>query len=278
MDIPLVYKLIGHCLFVATLAPDLKDRFLLHYWITFFAGFGGGVVTSLLLMAPEKAGIALFADNMVGLVWTSCWWLVNYFPGGSIGRVVNVWYIKIITKMMCQMMRVSLIITRVNQANAFHPGVLAAALVLGTLAGSGGKFIVDAVRQGYGLLALPAETTIPGYSFQSALLGASLYYFLGFYFNLLTPNQAGGLILFLLITHAGLTELTGRPLDIFRPVFRVLHSLTNIPEPGAPTAAPQGKPAVLQMNGYVAPPHTTKKEVDRHPTPSKKRSAKSKEN
>lgn len=104
--VPVQYALIGHCLFVATMAPDFKKSFLVHFWVgrrienvrsgymafnwviqyaacnrvrrghvhrslahslacnglsrvclqlTFLAGFGGGVFSSLLMMV-RKAG------------------------------------------------------------------------------------------------------------------------------------------------------------------------------------------------------------------------------
>ncbi len=32
-SIPTIYALVGHCLFCATLAPEFKHRFLLHFWV-----------------------------------------------------------------------------------------------------------------------------------------------------------------------------------------------------------------------------------------------------
>lgn len=32
-SIPTFYALVGHCLFCATLAPEFKHRFLLHFWV-----------------------------------------------------------------------------------------------------------------------------------------------------------------------------------------------------------------------------------------------------
>jgi len=39
--------------------------------------------------------MALFASNQVGVIWTVCWWLVAYCPGGYVDRVTQLWYIKV---------------------------------------------------------------------------------------------------------------------------------------------------------------------------------------
>lgn len=44
--LPTQWMLTGHCLFAATMAPDFKDRFLLHFWVgapARWAALGGGV-------------------------------------------------------------------------------------------------------------------------------------------------------------------------------------------------------------------------------------------
>lgn len=55
--------------------------------IGLFAAFGGGVVSSLLLQDPVRAPIALFHSNYLGLVWTICWWLMNYCPYDLVAKV-----------------------------------------------------------------------------------------------------------------------------------------------------------------------------------------------
>lgn len=44
---------------------------------------------------PKRAPIALFASNAVGIVWTICWWLVAYCPGGYVERLTKQWYIQV---------------------------------------------------------------------------------------------------------------------------------------------------------------------------------------
>ncbi len=67
------------------------------------AAFGGGIITSLLIQDPKQAPIALFSHNVVGVTWTVCWWLVNYFPFNLVGRIVLFFPVRILLKvrMIC---------------------------------------------------------------------------------------------------------------------------------------------------------------------------------
>jgi hypothetical protein len=49
-------------------------------------------------------------------------------------------------------LRAGLIAARVDLCRELFPGVLAAPLVIGTIAGSGGRFSIDAVLAGFGAL------------------------------------------------------------------------------------------------------------------------------
>ncbi|KIY97871.1 hypothetical protein MNEG_10090 [Monoraphidium neglectum] len=50
--------------------------------LTFLWGFGGGTITSLLFQDPKRGPLAFFVNNDIALIWTLCWWLVAYSPGG----------------------------------------------------------------------------------------------------------------------------------------------------------------------------------------------------
>lgn len=88
-SVPFAPVMFLHCLFCSSLAPDFKDHFLLHYWLTFLGGFGGGTVSSLLLLSPANATIAAFSINVLGVAWTVAWWLNNYCPGGLPSKVTH---------------------------------------------------------------------------------------------------------------------------------------------------------------------------------------------
>ena len=49
---------------------------------------GGGVISAYLLQDPYTPN-PVFAVNGIGVVWTACWWLINYFPLGLVAGAVN---------------------------------------------------------------------------------------------------------------------------------------------------------------------------------------------
>lgn len=62
------------------------------------AAFGGGIVSSLLLQDPVQAPIALFSSNYLGIVWSVCWWLINYCPGDVVASTHALLPFKMLTK------------------------------------------------------------------------------------------------------------------------------------------------------------------------------------
>lgn len=65
------------------------------------AAFGGGILSSLLLQDPVQAPIALFAADSVGWIWTTCWWLMNYFPFGLIASLHSLLPVRLVSKVCC---------------------------------------------------------------------------------------------------------------------------------------------------------------------------------
>lgn len=109
--------------------------------LTFLWGYGGGIASSLLLMDPARAPIALFAHAEVGPIYLLCWWLVAYLPGGHVERACHRWYVKGVIKSCTALARALLMVARVDLAAALYPGVAAAPVVLGTIAGCGGRLM-----------------------------------------------------------------------------------------------------------------------------------------
>lgn len=84
-----------------------------------------------------------------------------------------------------------------------YPGIVAAPLVLGTLAGCGGRLIADALRHGYAELPGLAELTSPGFVSRSAFMAASTYYLLGYVLQILPTTAAAGLVVTILVSMSG---------------------------------------------------------------------------
>jgi hypothetical protein len=42
---------------------------------------------------PKRGPLAFFVNNDIALIWTLCWWLVAYSPGGYVERACSKWYV-----------------------------------------------------------------------------------------------------------------------------------------------------------------------------------------
>ncbi|KAK9804406.1 hypothetical protein WJX72_011360 [[Myrmecia] bisecta] len=213
-SLPFEWLLVGHCLLVSSWFTRLKDRFLLCYWVGLLAAFGGGVVSALLLQDPAKAPIALFADNKVGVIWTTCWWLITFFPYNLVERTHQLLPVRLVTKASLNILRAGVMASRIDLVVAKFPGVVAAPLVVGTIAASGGKFTIDGVLAVCGeLTGAPGEAVVPGFAFRSGFLGSVIYYGAVYVLGSLSRAEAKALIITLFVAHGVFADIVGQPLD-----------------------------------------------------------------
>eukprot|EP00877_Chromochloris_zofingiensis_P008632 jgi/Chrzof1/4021/Cz13g17150.t1 len=136
-----------------------------------------------------------------------------------------------VTKSCTSLLRALLIIARVNLANELYPGVIAAPLILGTIAGCGGRLLADGIKHSWSIMSSYAELTAPGFVSRSGLLAAAVYYFTAFYFQIMPQAAAAGLIVTALMMHTFLADVTGQPLDFTEPLAHSLHIISNVPKP-----------------------------------------------
>lgn len=101
----------------------------------------------------------MFARNEVAVAFTLCWWAYNYAPGGWGRRVGELAPVMGAAKVARAILRANQVVHRVNAAVKLFPGVAAAPLVLGTLAGAGGKLLTDAFSHCAGY---PLPGALPG--------------------------------------------------------------------------------------------------------------------
>lgn len=250
--VPTDVLLIGHSLCVAAMMRKLRDRYLLSYWVcccivadqhhqanqqvSFIAAFGGGVVSALLLCDRHVAPNPLFASNMLGIIWTACWWAVNYFPGDIVFSLQQLLPIRMACRVCLSILRIGLIVARVDLAVKLFPGVIAAPLVLGTVAGSAGKFVADAVLVVVQPTA-PTELAMPGFVWRSGFLCSAAYYVSTHVLHALTAQQGRALMLTLFVAHGMVSDIVGSACDFTEPIANVLHVLLNVPRPTAITAS-----------------------------------------
>lgn len=107
---------------------------------------------------PREASIALFSKDAIGLSFTLTWWAYFYLPAGLGPRIAALLPVRSGAKVARAILRANQIVQRVNAAVKLFPGLVGAPLVLGTLAGSGGKLLTDAFSRcaGYPTAGEPA--------------------------------------------------------------------------------------------------------------------------
>lgn len=103
---------------------------------------------------------------------------------------------------------------QVDLAVSLYPGVVAAPLILGTLAGSGGKMITDGIRGGWGALPGTAEVSVPGFVWRSAALAAAGYWGASKATGLLTSQEAAALVITVLVRGRGRQTGVGAGLGV----------------------------------------------------------------
>eukprot|EP00887_Chlorella_sp_A99_P001096 scaffold14.g1096.t1 len=220
----------------------------LNWLVGLLAGYGGGVVTAVLIMNPSAAPAGILSDKRLAIIYTLSWWAMHYFPGRLVERAFSLRPLLIFIQACRSAMRANIIFARVEVAARLFPGVLAAPLLLGTLAGAGGTLLVDAVEICGGHKKGPSEIARPGFPLRSALIASAAYYVLVHWAALLTAAEGRGLVLLVCVGHAVAAAAAGRQLDWTAPVARAFHAVTLIPEPGRVTAE--------AANGKSSPPRT----------------------
>jgi len=157
--IPIELKLVGHCWLVANLTkPLFSDRYVLSYWTGFLAAFGGGSLSALTLGVTP----AFFSSNAVTITWTLAWYLNNYSPFNIVQKLWTVlpffrWFCKILST--CT--RAMVITGRCEMAVGKYPGIFAAPIFCGTLAGTGGGMMKDLMTVLNGKKTGPLELESP---------------------------------------------------------------------------------------------------------------------
>lgn len=233
---------VGHALYATSAGGEFKDRWLLHLLLTFLWGNGGGVITCALLMRPEVVTWSFFQTDFIPASWIVCWWLMNWAPGGWPAKLMKVWWIQMLCKSCTMLSRAQLIVARVNLAVQLYPGVHTAPLILGTIAGCGGRLLADGIMTGWQSMPGFAELTSPGFVSRSAAFAAVSYYTIAYVAQLLPVEAAAGLVITGLMMHTIASDITGLPLDFTAAVTHLLHTLTFVPPP-----PPQPQPAPVTV-------------------------------
>ena len=195
-SLPFRVLLTLHSATVVMWMRGLAPNYMRSYWITFVAAFGGGVLSSIVLGDP-KTPPALFASNDVGLIFTAVWWAVNYSPAAPLlVDILSRPPVAAVARAALNALRAALVASRVDAAVARFPGVIAAPLFIGTLAGAGGKLASDPMLAavtggGRGGSTKSSEFASPSIALRSAFGGALAQYLLAHVLRVVTPAEAG---------------------------------------------------------------------------------------
>mmetsp|Transcript_18436 Transcript_18436/g.48122 ORF Transcript_18436/g.48122 Transcript_18436/m.48122 type:complete len:315 (+) Transcript_18436:193-1137(+) len=240
-----------HCLYCAAVLrmPELHaggHRWLLSFWAVFAGAFGGGTLTALLMMRPDMAPVPAFVDARLLPYIAAAWYFVHYTRLGA--WLLGLPLVRLICRLATTYCRAGLICARAEMAASLYPGVVGAHLLLGTIAGTGGTLLCDAIKHALGGLARPAELSAPSWALRSGFLGATVYlsavHYLPQEFQL-EPLQAKALVTTMLLLQAVLSTLWGAEIDLTRPLDAAFHALSGIPpfpQPLPPSAQQPAAP------------------------------------
>eukprot|EP00892_Ulva_mutabilis_P011952 jgi/Ulvmu1/9129/UM005_0225.1 len=234
------FVLLGIAIYASTMGDDVKDKYMLHYWLTFTAGFGGGATSALVLMRPDEAPINFFSSQ-IDLMWTIVWWMSNYFPYNIPGRIVRWPPVFEVCKLLLVVGSGGIMCTRVDQVLKFYPSATIAALIVGAIGGCGGKIINDMIRGGYNIATGPDEMRNPGVGPTRSMACCVAYYLLVHLYAILSPPQGKALVVLSLIVHTLVVDLTG--VNVLQPFLILFHTILNIPQPQKALSAKPAKPA-----------------------------------
>lgn len=159
-----------------------------------------------------QSSSALFTSNTVVLYWTVCWWIVNHNPIPLLDDVMAQPAVGIAARACLHTLRALTIAATTNAAAVAYKGVVAPAIIAGTLAGCGGKLLsdsLDSVSGGKGRF----ELKNPGFLLRSSVVNSSLVYVLVHYLKAFSVVEATGLLLAISLAYTLSDDLAGSVVD-----------------------------------------------------------------
>lgn len=238
LDIPVVpVLLIFHTLFASVKVYELtpvRTFWLKSLILTAFAAFGGSTLAAMLSARP--APLFTSASDVMCLYLVASWFLVQH---RLVRLLLNSRVGMTVLSFGANAARARAIFRFMDEYMTRFPRCVSGAILLGGLAGAGGRLFVsleNIVQRGF---AAPSEFSAPGWAFKSSFVAASAYYILvddhdvffdmGFPSHwLLDKSLAQYYISATLCFHAALETLLGRqfnPLYVFE---RVLYAITGL--------------------------------------------------
>lgn len=255
LTIPFTIILFGHCLAVA---GATKARYsglhFLSYVQGFLMGFGGSVASNLFLGTPTNN--VLFQGNQVVLLWTLAWWIVNYNPIDLVAKFLDLAPVATFCRASLQILRSGLVAAQIDAVAKAYPGIIAPAIIAGTLSGCGGKICTDVISHISGLRA-PFEVFQPTYSLKSSLIGSVIHYLTVHVLGALKPIEGRAVVLLLFLSHTLTDDVLGSAYDYTAPVINVFSSVTLIGVKKQGRGRPRTATAAATAAAVAASPAST---------------------
>lgn len=262
LDMPIVPGLLGfHALYAADRVHALtggRQFWFKSYVLTMFAAFGGSTLASILSGAP----VPLFthASNFMMAYITVAWYLVDQSRG--LRAVIRWRPIAAVFAFGATAAKSRSIFSFIDAYVVRFPGIVAGAIALGGLAGSGGQLFISVenkVRRGFGH---PSELSSPGWGFKSAYLAAAAYYVatdpegliaeaVPVRFAASAPDAVRYALSLSLCSHAALETLLARNINPTYLFDRLFYAVTRVRQKTAAelVAAPGRKAQAHGANG-----------------------------
>eukprot|EP01026_Neomeris_dumetosa_P036206 TRINITY_DN2913_c0_g1_i2.p1 TRINITY_DN2913_c0_g1~~TRINITY_DN2913_c0_g1_i2.p1 ORF type:complete len:166 (-),score=14.83 TRINITY_DN2913_c0_g1_i2:343-840(-) len=143
----------------------------------------------------------------------------------------------VLIKALSNFMKCQLIVQRVDLAVKLYPGVVISPLLLGTLAGTSGKLVLDLVFYSQQVSTSPPEVLVPSFLLRSGFTIAATYYAVTHVLFLMSGTQAMALVTTCFVVHGILQDIVGLTLDVTYPFAKIAHVITNVPDPLQKTSA-----------------------------------------
>mmetsp|Transcript_29387 Transcript_29387/g.56420 ORF Transcript_29387/g.56420 Transcript_29387/m.56420 type:complete len:267 (-) Transcript_29387:236-1036(-) len=234
--VPKHIVIFGHALAMAALTRGRYEAFfLLDYWVSYMSSFGGNELASMIMNEPGP----MVSNNLIGVCWTVAWYLMHYCPWDLAFRAYSFTPIRLSCRCLSALGRAMIICSKTASAHRTHPSVVVGPIFVGTLAGSGGRLLMDSSAKMFGIETRPpAEIKRPSWIIRSAFLVALFFYVSVCCVQALTAAEARAVAVSVLVMHCIASELLG-PVDLTAPLNEMFHKVSCIPKPEAqkPTKA-----------------------------------------
>lgn len=157
------------------------------------------------------------------------------------------------------------IASQVNAAAGAYPGVIAPAIVAGTLAGCGGKMLAEAVKSISGFKS-KFELAHPDFLLRSSVVNSCLVYLLVHVLKAFTVLEGTGLLIVISMLYTLTDDLTARAVDVSEHVTNVVTLVTLVAPASKSAPAARGRSSTKTSTAAATTPRARSTSTRRRAT------------